>query len=173
MIESGNSTSLALGHLMEPFREAFERAAVGMALVDLEGRPLETNPALREMLGYGSGEIRGMIFTEFTHPEDASKDLDLYKELVTGEREYYQIEKRYLKKGGEQMWGRLTVSLVREESGHDGDGSPGQPLFAVWAGRGHNRAQKSRKSGCGCGSGRSRPPTMASSSPTRSRRTTR
>ena len=129
--ESGGSTPLALEYFAEPFREAFERAAVGMALVDLEGRPLETNPALREMLGYGPGEIRGMIFTEFTHPEDASKDMDLYKELVTGEREYYQVEKRYLKKGGEQMWGRLAVSLVREEGGHEGDGQPGRPLFAV------------------------------------------
>ena len=133
-LESGSRNGSAppgRGYLTEPFRQAFEKAAVGMALVDLEGRPLETNPALREMLGYGPGEIRGMIFTEFTHPEDAINDMDLYKELVAGDREHYQIEKRYLKKSGEQMWGRLTVSLVREESGYNGDGSPGQPLFAV------------------------------------------
>ncbi len=120
-----------LGRIVEPFRKAFERAAVGMALVDLEGYPLETNPALREMLGYGAGELRGMVFTDFTHPEDATVDMSLYRELLAGEREYYQMEKRFLKKEGGLMWGRLTVSLVREESGFREDGSPGRPLFAV------------------------------------------
>ena len=129
--ESHREDTAASRDIAEPFREAFDKAAVGMALVDLEGYPLETNPALREMLGYGPGELRGMVFTEFTHPEDATVDMSLYQGLLAGEREYYQMEKRFLKKGGGLMWGRLTVSLVRSESGFREDGSPGRPLFAV------------------------------------------
>jgi PAS domain S-box-containing protein len=95
------------------FRAVFEEAALGIALVDMEGRAIETNPALRKMLGYSGNELRGMQFTEFTHPDDVAVDMDLYKELVAGKRDHYQMEKRYIRRDGRVVWGRLTVSLVQ------------------------------------------------------------
>jgi PAS domain S-box-containing protein len=95
------------------FRAIFESAAVGMALVDPEGRPVETNPALQKMLGYSAEELRHKSFGEFTHPDDLTADLELYQELQAGERDVYQMEKRYIRKDGVLLWGRLTVSRVR------------------------------------------------------------
>jgi PAS domain S-box-containing protein len=91
----------------------FDGTAIGIALADLEGRILESNPALQAMLGYTADELEKMAFTEFTHPEDVTADMDLYRELVAGRREEYSLNKRYIRKDGQVMWARLTVSLVR------------------------------------------------------------
>src|SRR5207244_6977549 len=56
------------------FRAIFDRAAIGISLVDMEGRLIESNSRLQEMLGYREEELRGMVFTDFTHPDDAMAD---------------------------------------------------------------------------------------------------
>jgi PAS domain S-box-containing protein len=99
------------------FLTIFERVAVGIALVDMEGRLIKSNPALQVMLGYREEELQNRIFTEFTHPGDTTADMGLYREVVEGKRDHYQMEKRYIRKDGAVIWGRLTVSLVRSQGG--------------------------------------------------------
>lgn len=98
------------------FRAIFEGAAIGISLADLEGRPIESNPALQEMLGYSADELRNMVFTEFTHPDDIAADMDLHRDLVAGNRNWFQMEKRYIRKDGRILQVRLSVSLVRDEN---------------------------------------------------------
>jgi PAS domain S-box-containing protein len=95
------------------FRTIFERVAVGIALVSIDGQLVESNPALREMLRYGAEELRNRVFNEFIHPEDAVIDVDLDQELIAGKRDHYQIEKRFVRKDGGVVWCQLNVSLVR------------------------------------------------------------
>jgi PAS domain S-box-containing protein len=78
---------------------------------------------MERMLGYESGELEGVPFTELTHPDDVEVDWKLFTRLVAGEIDDYQIEKRYLRKDGKVIWGRLVVSTVR--------GTEDKPLFAV------------------------------------------
>ena len=106
-------TAAALQESNARFRAIFEAAAIGIALGDLAGRPLASNPALHQFLGYREDELARMTFPEFTHPEDAQADYTLYQELLAGQRAQYQLEKRYLRKDGRVVWGRLTVSLIR------------------------------------------------------------
>ena len=105
------------------FKAIFEEAAIGIALVDMEGRPVASNPALRRMLGYSEDELSRMPFTDFTHPADVAADWDLFSELVEGRRDSYRMEKRYFRKDGSLLWGRLTASLVRCTAG--------EPAYAV------------------------------------------
>ncbi len=107
----------------ERFRATFENAGIAMALVDMQGRPIKSNPALRRMLGYSEEELSRMTFTEFTHPSDRDLDWKLYGELAAGKRDRYEIEKRYLQKGGGVVWGLLTVSLVKSRHG--------RPVYAI------------------------------------------
>src|SRR6202042_76023 len=58
-----------------------------------------------------------MSFAKFTHPEDAATDLQLYHSLLAGERDQYEIQKRYVRKDGQIVWGRLIVSLVKQADG--------------------------------------------------------
>lgn len=109
-------TAAALRESETRFRAIFSDAAIGIVLVDLAGRPVESNPAIEQMLGYTREELRNMVFTEVTHPDDVLADWDLFAELVAGRRDSYQMEKRYLHKDGHIVWGNLTVSLVRDEA---------------------------------------------------------
>jgi PAS domain S-box-containing protein len=99
------------------FRAVFENAASGIALVDMHGHPVESNPSLQKMLGYSARELTQMAFSEFTHPDDVQASWDLFAELVEGKRDRYQLDKRFCRKDGRIVWGQLTESLVRNQNG--------------------------------------------------------
>lgn len=98
------------------FRAVFESAALGIALADTKGRPVECNRRLQEMLGYSAEELRQMTFADLTHPDDRAAEKPLARELVAGKRDHYEIEKRYLRRDGGCFWGCATVSLFKEEA---------------------------------------------------------
>jgi two-component system, cell cycle sensor histidine kinase and response regulator CckA len=100
------------------FRTVFNEAPLGIAMVGVDCRPVLTNTALQKLLGYTGEELSRMPFAEFTHPEDRARDLELYQQLIQGARQVYQMEKRYLRKDGQVVWARLSVSLAQEKTGH-------------------------------------------------------
>lgn len=110
-------TEIRLRESEARFRSIFEYSGIGIALVAPDGVPVETNPALENLLGYTGKELGKLHFRDFTHPEDFERDLALYSDLVAGRRKRYQVEKRYIRKDGGVIWGRLTVSAVRDASG--------------------------------------------------------
>ncbi|TKJ43916.1 hypothetical protein CEE36_02020 [candidate division TA06 bacterium B3_TA06] len=100
------------------FRAIFERAGIGMALMDMDRNLLQTNHAIQEMLGYSAEELQGMTLDQITHPDDIKRELDLIKERRIDKREdLYQTEKRYIRKDGQIIWGFLTATTVRDPSG--------------------------------------------------------
>src|SRR2546423_15135863 len=99
------------------FAAVFEHAAIGMAIADMEGHPIRSNPALQRILGYTADELASMVFTDFTHPDDVSADWELFEQVVAGQRDHYQLEKRYFRKDGRLIWAELAVSLIRDEEG--------------------------------------------------------
>lgn len=112
---TGKKQSEAALRLSEAqLRATFENAAIGIALVNPDGRPAKCNPALVRMLGYSEAELCGMSFSEFTHPEDVEMDVQLFQSLLRGEHDHYEIEKRYIRKDGHIILGRLKVSLVKQ-----------------------------------------------------------
>lgn len=99
------------------FEATFRHAGVGMAVVDLAGCVVRSNRALEQMLGYASGELAGVHFADLTHADDRASDVRLYRELLEGSRDSYEFEKRYVTKDGREVWGLLTVWLVRAADG--------------------------------------------------------
>jgi diguanylate cyclase (GGDEF)-like protein/PAS domain S-box-containing protein len=100
------------------FYDAFGYAAIGMALVTLDGYLLVANPALCDLLGYGSDELTGHSIRSLSHPDDAESNFVQLTRLISGEIRSYQLEKRYLRKDGEVVWGLLSVSLARDPIGN-------------------------------------------------------
>ena len=98
----------------ERFRAMFDSAAIGTGVLDLEGRIVTSNRALEEMLGFTKEELESRTAVELTHPDDRTRELQLFSELAEGKREEYRLEKRCLAKGGDVVWGHHTVSLVRD-----------------------------------------------------------
>jgi two-component system, cell cycle sensor histidine kinase and response regulator CckA len=78
---------------------------------------VQSNRALRELLGYSEGELRATTVHELTHPDDRRVSLELFSDLVAGRRQHYELEKRYVHKTGHVVWGHLTVSPVRRPDG--------------------------------------------------------
>lgn len=104
----------ALGESEARYGVIFENSALGIALLDLEGSLLETNPALHRILGYSADELRGADSLAITHPDDRVKTRVCYGRLMTGRADRGQIEKRYFHKDGRIVHARLTMSLVRD-----------------------------------------------------------
>lgn len=107
----------ALRENEERFRAIFNNAAVGMALTSITGNILKANKTFSKFLGYSSEELINMHFSEVTHPEDVDTDTNLYRELIEGVRDRYMYDKRYIRKDGQTVWGRLGLSMIREVNG--------------------------------------------------------
>jgi PAS domain S-box-containing protein len=116
--ESQNNVA-ALRDSEARFRGVFENAAVGIARVASDGRWLEVNHRLCDIVGYAREELMTKTFGDITHPDDLEADQNQARRLLAGEIENYSIEKRYYHKDGSVVWVNLTVSLTRRA-----DGSP-------------------------------------------------
>ena len=94
------------------FYDAFVASPIGIAVEDLEGRPLFVNPALCTMLGFSEEEMRKKHCVEFSPPEDAEKDRAYFEQLRAGAIDRYQLDKRFFRRDGSMIWGRLSISLL-------------------------------------------------------------
>lgn len=106
------------------FRRAMEDSAIGIAIVGLDGRILQTNPAFAAMLGYQREEIEALTFFQITHPDDQNVGRETMEGMKKGTVNAFQFEKRYLKKDGTPIWAHLAGSVIREEKS-------GRPLYLV------------------------------------------
>ncbi|MEA2513232.1 MAG: hypothetical protein QOJ59_2719 [Thermomicrobiales bacterium] len=99
------------------FRAIFEQAAAGIAQVGLEGRWLNVNRRLSEIVGHSEQELLAGTYQEITRPDDLEADFDLGNRLIAGEVVDTPLQKRYIRKDGSLVWVELTVTLVRDASG--------------------------------------------------------
>jgi len=95
------------------FYDAFRASPIGIALENLEGQPLFVNPALCSMLGFSEEEMRSKHCVDFSPSEDAAKDWALFEQLRAGAIDHYHIEKRFCRRDGSLIWGRLSISLLQ------------------------------------------------------------
>jgi PAS domain S-box-containing protein len=102
----------------ERFRRSFNDAAIGKALVSLEGFFLKVNQSLCEIVGYPADELQRLRFHDITFADDLDADLASVRQLLDGEIRTYQIEKRYIHKQGHLVWVLLSGSLMRSDTGH-------------------------------------------------------
>jgi PAS domain S-box-containing protein len=105
------------------FRTIIREAALGIALIDQQGRLIEGNPALLAMLGYAPEELRGMEFTRINPSENGESSWKDFQQLLTGKQDVCRMETSYIRKDGWTGWGRQSISLVREAGG--------KPKFAI------------------------------------------
>ena len=98
-------------------RSAFANAAIGFAMTAPDGRFVDANPAYCRLTGYSIEELRALEFSQLVHPEDRAENLERIHRMLAGEIPDFTIENRYLRKGGQTLWVRKSVSLVRTADG--------------------------------------------------------
>jgi PAS domain S-box-containing protein len=96
--------------------DAFNASPIGIVLENLEGQPLFVNPFFCSMLGFSEEEMRSKHCVEFSPPEDAEKDWALFQQLRAGLIDHYEMEKRFIRRDGSLVWGRLRISLLNRAS---------------------------------------------------------
>jgi PAS domain S-box-containing protein len=105
------------------FRLSIDNAPIGMALVGLDGRFLQVNRTLCEIVGYPADALMKLRFQDITHPQDLETDLALADKLWRGLIPRYSLGKRYLHKDGHVVHVMLHGSVVRDAAGN--------PLHAI------------------------------------------
>lgn len=101
------------------FHAVFDSAGIGIAISALDGTLLQCNPALERMLGYEPGFLQGQPSTRISHPGDhALQRAQVRRVLAGGNAAEPGTERRYVRKDGQTMWGRLTATLLRDAHGN-------------------------------------------------------
>jgi PAS domain S-box-containing protein len=104
-------------------QQVFDYASVGIALVAPDGLILTVNPALERIFDYSSAELEDRRIEEFSHPDDHLKSIN---DLIVGgmeDKKEVQLEKRFIKKNGAEMWGLLSLRLFSHEN---------QPVYYIF-----------------------------------------
>ncbi|NJL87708.1 MAG: PAS domain S-box protein [Leptolyngbyaceae cyanobacterium SM1_1_3] len=102
----------------ERFRCLFEQAAVGMDIVAPDGRYLQVNQRLCEILGYSRDELLQKKFQDVTHPDYRETDQAIFENLLAGDMPSASVEKRYICKNGEIKWVNLCTTIVHHSTGN-------------------------------------------------------
>jgi PAS domain S-box-containing protein len=98
------------------FRELFEGAPIGMALLALDERFLRVNASFCKMVGYSNEELRQRTAEDITFADDIETGRQLAQSLVQGTARFTG-DKRYIHKNGEVLWVSRTASIIRDEQG--------------------------------------------------------
>jgi PAS domain S-box-containing protein len=111
-ITERKTTEAALLESEERFRNIFERTPLGIAIANMEGRVIDVNQAMEQMIGYCKEELRGKRFSEFTYSGDTGLAPPLMEDLKTGSVDHFTIEQRFISKDGKSVWVNLSGSLI-------------------------------------------------------------
>ncbi len=106
----------ALDQARRRFQQAFQSAPTGMALVRLDdGRIVDANLSLGEMLRRDVHELVGCTLREFTHPDDVRAAQPHRARLELGIVDSFRIDQRYRRRDGEFVWARTRVSTTEDD----------------------------------------------------------
>jgi diguanylate cyclase (GGDEF)-like protein/PAS domain S-box-containing protein len=95
------------------FRNTFDHATVGMALLTLNEKFIQVNPAFSKMLGYTEKELLSLSLSDLVHKDDQGITPIPWPQLLNDEVNSFQLEKRYQNKSGQEVWALVSASLVR------------------------------------------------------------
>ncbi|MFC3051982.1 response regulator [Kordiimonas pumila] len=99
------------------FREAFDKAGHGIAVITKEGKFQRVNEALCQMLGVPDEDLSGQAVKDVTHPDDWLAERDQFSNLIDGYIGNYEIVKRMFCVPDTEIWVQVNVSLIRDGSG--------------------------------------------------------
>jgi PAS domain S-box-containing protein len=105
------------------FADAFENAPNAMALIAADGSIIQANRPLCRMLGFTRNELQALNSSDITHPDDLQTEVEQNRRLGAADIGRYELVQRYIRKNGEAIWVRLSVSATRR--------NPGGPVYFI------------------------------------------
>ena len=99
------------------WQEVYQNSPIGISIISLAGSFVNPNPTLCKILGRDKEELEACTWQQLTHPEDLFADKELAGDVLLGNRDSYQIRKRYYRKDGSICHAILSVGCDRDEYG--------------------------------------------------------
>lgn len=101
----------------ERFKSVYEGSLLGIPIVGLNGKFIDANSRFCDLLGYSKEELMALSISDVTHEEDRFETKEMLLKILSGERSDFTIEKRYITKTKDTVWGRTVVSVVKGDNG--------------------------------------------------------
>jgi len=101
----------------ERLRATVMNAPIGIATSGPDSVFISANEAFCNIVGYTEEELKERTFSDITHPEDLEKSSELVNDLASGKLSTFNIEKRYIKKDGTVIVGKINCSAIRDYEG--------------------------------------------------------
>ena len=93
-----------------------------MPLNSLDGKFIDCNPFFQKFIGYSKEELLKMAIKDITHPDDLEESKNQFMQLANGKLPFLHLQKRYIKKNGEEVWGITSAMIIRDHESN--------PLYA-------------------------------------------
>jgi PAS domain S-box-containing protein len=110
------SAKQALAMSEARFRSIFESVTVGIKVLDLEGKILQTNYAFQAMVGYTEAELAGNPFYKFLHQDDVRKAVRLFQDAKANGTSYFRFEHRTIHKDQSIVWVKTIFTVIKSET---------------------------------------------------------
>ncbi len=102
------------------FEATFTGALTGMLLLDLDGKIIDSNPAIEQLLGHTHDELEGCPIAPFVHPEDGAEVRAAFLRMLATSNDSLRVQHRMLGPAGETLWVDTSISLVPDSKGAEG-----------------------------------------------------
>jgi PAS domain S-box-containing protein len=106
------------------FRAAFESAPIGMGLSSVDGRWIEVNNALCDMLGLPRADLLERPPAELAHPEDRERHQSALERVMRDKRGFHHADLRFIRSDGEVGYALVSLSLSLD--------AQERPLQLIW-----------------------------------------
>lgn len=99
------------------YSQVFDVSPQGICLIDQNGIYINVNQSFAELLGYTKKELIGKSIQSVTHPDDLEMDMEMTEKVFSGTIDYFELDKRFIKKNGDVTWLKLHASTYQENIG--------------------------------------------------------
>ncbi len=99
------------------FRSYFEAALIGLTITSPDKYWLYANNCACSMLGYSLTELQTMTWDALTHLDDLTTDTNKFEQLMAGEIDVYNIDKRFICKDQTIIYIFLSVTACYKKDG--------------------------------------------------------
>lgn len=105
-------------HADARFRRMMENSSVGMSLNTPDGRFVDVNQAMCDMLGYDAETLCSKTWQDVTAPATLEVDIRQTNDLAAGLIDNYRTTKQFIHSDGHLIWTDLSASCIRDDDGH-------------------------------------------------------
>lgn len=95
------------------FRSQFEYGNIGIVITTPDKEWIRTNEQFRRIVGYSEEELHNRSWPEITHPEDLDTEMIRYNQMLAGELDSYEMEKRIFHKCENLIFIQINVCCFR------------------------------------------------------------